>query len=714
MFIEKISIKDFRVYKGFNEIALTLDPARNVSIISGNNGFGKTSLLTSLVWCLYGKLMADVDERYRKEIYESGGYKRYCNRIMNRVSWSENMEQIQKFEVDQRTLSPFEKDERGAALNELASFSVSLRLTKIFIPSLPCEYVEVFRRYNILDNSEEVSILLDGRPNELTKEVGTDIFINDFILPKEIAKFFFFDAEKIVSLAEIKSVEEKMSLSQAYEEVLGIKKYHDLKDSLENLRVRLRKKTSSAADRTKLEKIKKQIEQNKRLLTINDERVRKKDDEIAFKRQSSDKLQEQLIREGSTITLEELKDFKQMKDHLSEELKKVKVRLKDLIELAPFAIAAGKMDLIKGQLELEEEHSNKEVSEAFLKRKLSAIKRGVKKLSLNQRKSDQLIELVENILLPETNENYKPLLDFSTEQRNRFIAIYDHLTDSYSKNFRQLTSDLKKQQSSYNIIIKKLQDAESKESDPVIKTIREEKTGIDAEIKILENEKAELMAQNIHLQNETNNLSSQASELTKRVSVEDIDKAKDETAARLIEELREFITKLKTKKKASLEANILRQLHLLMHKSKFVNKVNVLVEGELIDIELCDKNGEIINKDSLSKGEQQLYATALLKALIDESNIRFPVFIDSPLQKFDKKHARNIIVDFYPNVAGQVILFPLLEKELNEQEYKLLIPKVGNSFLINHIGDYESCFKRVTVDKLFQAYKKSEEHVHEH
>jgi DNA sulfur modification protein DndD len=151
-----------------------------------------------------------------------------------------------------------------------------------------------------------------------------------------------------------------------------------------------------------------------------------------------------------------------------------------------------------------------------------------------------------------------------------------------------------------------------------------------------------------------------------------------------------------------------------MHKTNFVNKVNVLVEGELIDIELYDKKGEIINKDSLSKGEQQLYATALLKALIDESNIRFPVFIDSPLQKFDKNHARNIIVDFYPNVAGQVILFPLLEKELNEEEYRLLMPRIGNVFLINHTGDYESKFRRVTAEKLFMIYKKSEEYVYEH
>jgi len=714
MFIERITIKDFRVYKGVNVITLGTDPTHNVSVISGNNGFGKTSLLTSLVWCLYGKLMADVDERYRKEIYESGGYKRYCDKIMNRVSWADNGRQIKELQENHKTLSSMERNENGTAIGELASFSVSIRLTKTFIPSIPCEYVEISRKYNMLDNAEEVAILLDGRPNELTKEVGSEIFINDFILPKEIAKFFFFDAEKIVSLAEIKSIDEKRTLSQAYEEVLGIKKYHDLKDNLENLRLRLRKKSSSVADRGKLDKIKKQIEQNKRLLALNDERIRKKDDDIVFRKHSSDKCQEQLIREGSAITLDELKDFREMKDHLSEELKKLKLKLKDLVELAPFAISSEKMSLIKNQLELEEEHSKKEVSEAFLKKKIAAIKRGVKKLPLKPKESDQLFEIIENVLLPEVSEDYRPLLDFSIEQQNRFNSIYDHLANSYSKHFRQLTSDLKRQQSAYNIIIKKLQDAESKENDPVIRTIREDKNAIDAEIKLLENEKIELMAQNIHLQNETNNLASQASELTKHVSVEDIDKAKDETAVRLIQELQDFINKLKGKKKASLESNILRQLHLLMHKTHYVNRVNVLVIGDLIDIELYDKKNEIINKDSLSKGEQQLYATALLKALIDESNIRFPVFIDSPLQKFDKDHARNIIVDFYPNVAGQVILFPLLEKELNEKEYELLIPRVGNAYLINHLGDYESRFKQVQPNELFQAYRKNNDYVYQH
>lgn len=65
--------------------------------------------------------------------------------------------------------------------------------------------------------------MIDGQVNELAKEVGYDIFINDFVLSKDIAKFFFFDAEKIVNLAEVKSIDEKRRLSIAYSEVLGIK-----------------------------------------------------------------------------------------------------------------------------------------------------------------------------------------------------------------------------------------------------------------------------------------------------------------------------------------------------------------------------------------------------------------------------------------------------------------------------------------------------------
>ena len=134
-----------------------------------------------------------------------------------------------------------------------------------------------------------------------------------------------------------------------------------------------------------------------------------------------------------------------------------------------------------------------------------------------------------------------------------------------------------------------------------------------------------------------------------------------------------------------------------MHKEDFIGKVEVVVNGEDMDIDLYTVDDKLINKDSLSKGEQQLYATSILKALVDESGIQFPVFIDSPLQKFDKSHATKIITEFYPQISKQVVLFPLLYKELTPEEYEVMKPLVNSTYLIKNDTSY-SFFEKVDVN----------------
>ena len=116
----------------------------------------------------------------------------------------------------------------------------------------------------------------------------------------------------------------------------------------------------------------------------------------------------------------------------------------------------------------------------------------------------------------------------------------------------------------------------------------------------------------------------------------------------------------------------------------------------------------------MSKGEQQLYATAILKALVEESNIEFPVFIDSPLQKFDALHAKNIISDFYPEISKQVVLFPLLEKEMTKEEYGYLEEKVKAAYIINNEHEDMSTFIPVTPRNLFTVAKKIKQDVSIH
>jgi DNA sulfur modification protein DndD len=148
-----------------------------------------------------------------------------------------------------------------------------------------------------------------------------------------------------------------------------------------------------------------------------------------------------------------------------------------------------------------------------------------------------------------------------------------------------------------------------------------------------------------------------------------------------------------------------------MHKKGFVKRVEVEIIGDDIDIVLKNSRGEEIKKESLSKGEQQMYATALLRGLVEESDIQFPVFIDSPMQKFDEQHAENIVKYFYPNVSEQVVIFPLINKELTEREFNILSKHIANTFLINNIHEDKSEFLPINPKEFLNTYNSMYNHV---
>ena len=120
-----------------------------------------------------------------------------------------------------------------------------------------------------------------------------------------------------------------------------------------------------------------------------------------------------------------------------------------------------------------------------------------------------------------------------------------------------------------------------------------------------------------------------------------------------------------------------------------------------MEIHLIDKNGQLIDKESMSKGEQQLYATSILKSLVEESGISFPIFVDSPLQKFDKEHSKNIIQKFYPKISKQVVLFPLIEKELTLDEFKLMEKNISSLHKIINENGNSNINKIATKEEFF-------------
>lgn len=696
MWIEKIKLKNFRIYGGETAVVFSKKEGKNISLIAGKNGFGKTSFLTSLIWGLYGSLMAQVEDKYKRDIRSAGGYESFVETLINNSARQE-----------------------AFANNTATVIQVEIHLMDVMIPSIPCRRVVIQRSFDLKTKKERLKILIDGQENELTKEVGYEIFINDFILPREIAKFFFFDAEKIVTLAEARSKNELRALSKAYSEVLGIKKYEDLKTNLSALLTKLKRSGAVNISQEKLKDLERKDEELTKLINRNKEKQQHLEDDTARLKARVDQIQEQLIREGNEMTLAQLKALKVERDALKKELNSVRNEFKKHLDIIPLVIAKTRFQELVDQIELEFSLKNADLNKSDLKREINAIHRDFTNGLDDIVNDKKVIQSINKLFLATSEKHLKRsesadgeiILDFDDATARSIIATQQYVTESFPKQFKSIKKKEKDTSQQLNRVLKKIKQGEARKENPLAQTLREDKAELLDKIQTNETELHNLIEQAGELKTKFASNHKVLSEVDKNFKLAEVDRKKYEVTLELLDKLNTLTTKIKEEKKYALQKAVLFGLKKLMHKQDFVADVRVNIDEEIMDIDLLDAHGNVIDKDNLSKGEQQLYATALLKALVDESGINFPVFIDSPLQKFDKEHSSNVIKQFYPAISDQVVLFPLLEKELSLKEFDLLKPNLSSVHLIQN-SELGSVIEECKIKELFNQF--NEKHVHAH
>lgn len=696
MLIKEIVLNNFRIYRGENKINITPDGDKNIVVISGQNGFGKTTFLMALVWCLYGRQMERVDEIYHKEIIgKCGSYNRYIGKTLN----------------------------RDAERNKETSFSVSVTFTDVQVPEITCKEVKIIREYDTLSGEEKLTVLIDNRINELIQELrtegkqdGEEVFIRDFILPIEIAKFFFFDAEKIVSLADTSTVDERKNLSIAYTQVLGINKYEELKATLESLQDDYRKKSATKEDEQQFNTTDTSIKNHELRISKLSGEIEQLQSEKGEKTSESNELQTRLIREGENMSVEELEKKKAQSEELATKLRSVQDSIKDIFDLIPFGLAGGLMMDVSEQLEQEKAYKDAQRNQENITEKTHKI---IQDIEIKKQGFEQVIptdirdfyeesikELIAKYFCSSDKNDGKPIPnphDFTDSQINEFNTLINNIINNTKHEFSQKNDEYTRTKNELDSIRREIRRAEKDSDDPYIAGLRAKKDGIDDRIHAIDQDIFSKNAEISKIRGDIKTEKQQLEALRQKIDASRQYSAKEKKTQELIDQLKKFIKKFKQEKKEKLEERILNELSILLHKKNFIGSVDVSINqnGDDVDICLYDTYGKKIDRDALSMGERQLYSSALLKSLIDESDIDFPVFIDSPMQKFDKEHATNIIRDYYPNVSNQVVVFPLLHKELNEDEYSLMLPKVSKAFLIQSVGNDASKFLEVQPDHLF-------------
>lgn len=707
MKIKSIELYNYRLYKGINKINFHNKNSKNIYIISGENGFGKTTFLHSLLWCLYGRLVVDIDDAFRKEMtLGTNGYNAFLVGNLNNSSRQKVLAELSESELNSIKKKGYSTDTEH--IKESSIYSVSIEFSNIVIPSIPCQSLKIIRSFDFIREIENIEILIDNIPNEISKEIGHDVFINDFILNKDIARFFFFDSERIVTLAETNTIDDKRRLCSAYNEVLGVKKYEDLKKNLENLRLRFRRKSADIEVRKQLNDL---LERQKHLKNVIDEQEKQTieiDNQLVSIRKEDESLQIQLLREGNRTTLSELNRLETVLETTRKKDETYKLQIKEFLDFAPFAISGKLLQKAKRQIEQDfnilQSQNNTHNQNSLLDSIQSEMQNVFEDTSIPQAIKNQLVKSFKEIISKHQNQmsDDEPLMNISKEIFDEFNAVYSNLTSTYKIEFEHLADDYKKNKQILDRTSRNISNMQAKENDDVIKKIRKQKNEYERNIITLESKIRQLHEEKGVLNKEFAVVSRKVSELSKKVSIDDSDSKKDKVAEQLITELNTFLVSLKKDRKSALENRIKTILNNLMHKTNFISDVDVIINDDIIDINLFDSDGNLINKEILSKGEQQLYATSLLKSFVEESEIKFPVIIDSPLQKFDKSHANKIITEFYPTVSEQVILFPLLHKELSKNEFETMKPYINSVYFLKNNNSYSYIEKLDNINDLMK------------
>lgn len=90
-------------------------------------------------------------------------------------------------------------------------------------------------------------------------------------------------------------------------------------------------------------------------------------------------------------------------------------------------------------------------------------------------------------------------------------------------------------------------------------------------------------------------------------------------------------------------------------------------------------------KESLSAGERQIYAIAMLDALAKTSGRKLPIIIDTPLGRLDSKHRKKLVENYFPSASHQVIILST-DTEIDKTYLTSLKDHISHTIMLDYIG----------------------------
>ena len=648
MLLTKVTLSNYGVYRDKNEFDFRCDLDKPVILCGGTNGAGKTTLFESILLCLYGISFFEKKPTQKQ-------YHEFLGRKIHRYLGT-----------------PVSATE--------ASITVEFQ----FAHQGKVDEYKVHRMWESDDGKvrEKLTISkLEGDWKSLDKieESQWQSFINELI-PRGIAKLFFFDGEKIVEIAQ--EGNEDVEIKSSFDTLLGLDLVEQLRTDI-NLSLLRNLKGDSKKIQEQIEryttekdeadkKIGNLIEKEV-MLTTNIEQIQKE----------TNVLEEKLSKLGGGFASKRA-EFKEKKLYLRTKLEQIEEEIRNLCaDILPFTLIPKQIESVQKQLETDQALLKNTFEKEILESSFADIQSKVNSkkfwndLSVDSTVKDELLSKLSNIF-EQTSEkstvNEKSLFNFSANDTSKLIELINKIKNDTGKLLEKST---KKFNETYDELQKVEISLTSAPTDDEIGPLISQLNKMNKEIGSLEKEIEQ-----------TQNLIATEKALIKTINLRMrevvTDKHKNkrlasgaDIAERVDNVLNEYSQRLRKSKLKLLEDYLLQGIQMLIHKENFIEKVSI--DKETFEVTLYRQNDDELLKSELSKGEQQMFATAVLWALAKTSGRPLPFIIDTPLARLDKEHRVSLIEQFFPIASHQVLIFST-DTEVDENFYPKLYPYITKSY----------------------------------
>jgi DNA sulfur modification protein DndD len=181
--IRSVTLKNFRTFYGEKQpIELSIDPKKPVTVIHGKNGKGKTSLINSIHWCIYGTEKSD--DKQKTDSLSEGLVHTYAIDSLNINQEDEMFVRIDLVDQNDELISEITRTITFKKISHATTESWNNIVMAKIPDSIEASTSSMYRWKNE-DSGEMMSTVSD---NEIAERL-------EMIFPKVLSSYVLFDAE---------------------------------------------------------------------------------------------------------------------------------------------------------------------------------------------------------------------------------------------------------------------------------------------------------------------------------------------------------------------------------------------------------------------------------------------------------------------------------------------------------------------------------------